>query len=122
VNDFAELILQSRYQFGVIVSQGIDCNATQCIQVHRAIDVPQAAALTVADGDGQAAIGVHGVRRTGFNECGHIAGSLQMKLAQGKGRWYEILGAENTCQVFYKIQFFCTAALRRSLMHAHVPL
>jgi hypothetical protein len=39
----------------------------------------------VAYGNGQAAISVHGVRRSGFNESGHAENSSEKKSAQRRG-------------------------------------
>jgi hypothetical protein len=62
VNHLADLVLQGRHQFGVVVSQGVHGNACQRIQIRLAIDVPDSATLTMAECNRQSAIGVHGVR------------------------------------------------------------
>jgi len=59
--------------------------------------------------------------------CGEVASMkadmlrtpLKRNRPNEEGRWDEILEAEFMLQVLYKIQFFCNAALRRSLMYAH---
>ena len=61
VDQLGDLVLQRGDQLGVVVAHGVDGNTAQCIQVLAAIDVPHAAALTMAQGDGQSAIGVHHV-------------------------------------------------------------
>ena len=77
VDDFAQLILEGGYQIWVVMSQSVDGNAAQCVQINLAIHIPQAATLTVAHGDGQSAISVHGVRGCGFNEFRHTDSSGQ---------------------------------------------
>ena len=71
VDHLADLVLQCRDQFGVVVSQRVHCNARQRIQIGFAIDVPDSATLTMAECNRQSAIGVHGVRGGGFNVSRH---------------------------------------------------
>ncbi len=55
----AKLILQGGDELGVGVAQGVDGDAAQTVQVLLAVDVPDAAALAMRQGDRQAAVGVH---------------------------------------------------------------
>jgi hypothetical protein len=71
VDDLADLVLQRRHQFGVVMAQGVDGDAAESVQVGFAVDVPDAAALAMTQRNGQAAIGIHGVGRSGFDERGH---------------------------------------------------
>ena len=71
VDDLGHLVLQGGHEFGMVMAQGVHGNAGQRIQVLLAIDVPKAAALTTFERDWQTPVGVHGVRRGGFNESSH---------------------------------------------------
>ncbi len=70
VNQFAQLVLQRRHQFGVVVPQRVDRDATQGVQILLAIDVPDTATLAMREGDRHAPVGVHDVGRSSFNERG----------------------------------------------------
>jgi hypothetical protein len=62
VDQLGDLLLQRGNQLGVGVAQGVDRDAAECIQVFLAVDVPDAAAVTVRERDRQAAVGVHDMR------------------------------------------------------------
>ena len=67
VDNFADLVLQSGHQLGVVVAQRVDRNAAQGIQVGLAVHIPHAAALAMAERNGQPPVGVHHMRGTGFD-------------------------------------------------------
>ena len=59
VDQLGQLILQGWHQLGVVMAQCVDSNAAQSIQVLFAVDIPDAAALTVRQRDGHSVVGVH---------------------------------------------------------------
>ena len=84
VDQLGELLLQRRHQLGVVVSQGIDGNAGQCVQIFFAIGIPHAAALAAFQRDGDTAIGGHNVGGSGRNGHGKIS-SRKVHRARGDG-------------------------------------
>ena len=64
VDHLADLVLQSRGELGVGVTQCVDRDTGQTVQVALAIGVPHAQAFAMRQGHGQAAVGVHGVGRS----------------------------------------------------------
>ena len=72
MDQLCHLILQTRHQFGMVVPQRVDGNPAQCVQIFTPIHVPDAAALTMRQGNRQATIGVHNVgRRRRSRQGGH---------------------------------------------------
>ena len=69
-----------RDQLGVRVSQGVDGNAAQTVQVLLAVHVPHAAASAMRHRDRQAAVSVHDVGGCGGNRCRHAGLQKQKAL------------------------------------------
>ena len=47
VHDFADLVLQGRHEFGVVVSQGVDRDARQCLEIAFTVGIPYIDTLSV---------------------------------------------------------------------------
>ena len=94
-----QLVLQRGHQLGVVVAQCVDGNAAERIQVFFAVDIPDAAALAMRQGNWQAAIGWHHMGGRGLwhlgggvHGLGLRAGLTKNKAAQtGLGRQMAIL-------------------------------
>ena len=93
VDDLAQLVLQGRHQFGVVVPQGVHRNAAQCVQVFATIHIPHPAALAMRQGNRQTAIGVHDMGRGGFDERGRccVHGDTRCGWCGPAGHWRWIL-------------------------------
>jgi len=71
VDQLGDLVLQGRHQLGVVVAQGVDGDAAQCVQVFLAVHIPHAAASASLQRDRYAAVGGHNVGRGSLNVSGH---------------------------------------------------
>ena len=98
VDQPSQLVLQRGHQLGVVVAQCVDGNAAERIQVLFAVDIPDAAALAMRQGNWQAAIGWHHMGGRGLWQLGGgvhgfgLRGLSKNKAAQtGLGRQVTIL-------------------------------